>query len=249
MHLFLAIRNLPAIPVNLIEFSPNDQNTPKLFVSIKRTNIYIPSYKYVLNRLYPWRFDSIHSHCHDDVIQFLIFFKNFPCREVSRCRYSYTCNKRTSIDTIKKTQFDSEQADNYDRNKRKNLLKELEDKWEWVHAFRLMQSNANTCDVFFVIEAMAYLSLQTAKANRYVDRKPMYQKDHVQEFHSHNLDESCYSQVNGREFRMQYRMNCSSFKKLHGLIKDHPIFNKREKGQLPTLIFTGLLGNRRKWNV
>jgi hypothetical protein len=44
----------------LIEFSPNDQNTPKLFVSIKRTNIYIPSYKFVLNRLIPMevRFDT-----------------------------------------------------------------------------------------------------------------------------------------------------------------------------------------------
>jgi hypothetical protein len=50
MHLFLAIRNLPAIPINLIGFSPNDQNTPKLFVSIKRTNIYISSDKFVLNR-------------------------------------------------------------------------------------------------------------------------------------------------------------------------------------------------------
>jgi hypothetical protein len=50
MHLFLAIRNLPAIPVNLIEFSPNDQNTPKLFVSIKSTDIYISSNKFVLNR-------------------------------------------------------------------------------------------------------------------------------------------------------------------------------------------------------
>jgi hypothetical protein len=36
MHRFLAIRNLPAIPVNLIEFSPNDQNTPKLFPPINR---------------------------------------------------------------------------------------------------------------------------------------------------------------------------------------------------------------------
>jgi hypothetical protein len=34
----------------LIEFSPNDQNTPKLFSPIKRTNIYISSDKYVLNR-------------------------------------------------------------------------------------------------------------------------------------------------------------------------------------------------------
>jgi hypothetical protein len=37
----------------LIEFSPNDQNTLKLFVSIKRTNIYILSYKFVLNRSIP----------------------------------------------------------------------------------------------------------------------------------------------------------------------------------------------------
>jgi hypothetical protein len=52
MHIFLAIRNLPAIPVYLvIEFSPNDQNTPKLFPPIKSTNIYISSDKYVLNRL------------------------------------------------------------------------------------------------------------------------------------------------------------------------------------------------------
>jgi hypothetical protein len=53
MYLFLAIRNLPAIPVNLIEFSPNDQNTPEMFPPIKRTNIYILSDKYVLNRLIP----------------------------------------------------------------------------------------------------------------------------------------------------------------------------------------------------
>jgi hypothetical protein len=33
-----------------IEFSPNDQNTLKLFVSIKRTNIYISSHKFVFNR-------------------------------------------------------------------------------------------------------------------------------------------------------------------------------------------------------
>jgi hypothetical protein len=52
-----------------------------------------------------------------------------------------------------------------------------------------MQPNADTWDVFFVIEAMVYLSLQTAKANRYVDQKPMYRKDHVQEFLSQNLDE------------------------------------------------------------
>jgi hypothetical protein len=43
---------LPSLYI-LIEFSPNDQNTLKLFLSIKRTNIYISSYKYVLNRLIP----------------------------------------------------------------------------------------------------------------------------------------------------------------------------------------------------
>jgi hypothetical protein len=43
---------LPSL-YNLIEFSPNDQNTPKLFLSIKRTNIYILSGKFVYNRLVP----------------------------------------------------------------------------------------------------------------------------------------------------------------------------------------------------
>jgi hypothetical protein len=33
--------------------------------------------------LYPWRFDSIHSHCHDDVNSILNILKNFPCCEVS----------------------------------------------------------------------------------------------------------------------------------------------------------------------
>jgi hypothetical protein len=95
-----------------------------------------------------------------------------------------------------------------------------------------MQPNADTCYVFFVIEAMAYLSLQTAKAKRHIDGKSQCtNKDHVQESLSQNRDESRYSQVNDREFQMQYRMNRSSFKKLHGLIKDHPIFNKREKGR------------------
>jgi hypothetical protein len=37
----------------LIEFSPNDQNTLKLFLSINRTNIYISSDKFVLNRSIP----------------------------------------------------------------------------------------------------------------------------------------------------------------------------------------------------
>jgi hypothetical protein len=61
MHLFLAIRNLPAIPIHPhIEFSPNDQNTLKLFLSIKRTNNYILSDKFVLYRLIPMevRFDT-----------------------------------------------------------------------------------------------------------------------------------------------------------------------------------------------
>jgi hypothetical protein len=40
---------LPSL-YDLIEFSPNDQNTPKLFLSNKRTNIYILSNKYVLIR-------------------------------------------------------------------------------------------------------------------------------------------------------------------------------------------------------
>jgi hypothetical protein len=40
---------LPSLYI-LIEFSPNDQNTAKLFLSIKRTNIYILSNKFVLNR-------------------------------------------------------------------------------------------------------------------------------------------------------------------------------------------------------
>ena len=40
---------LPSL-YNLIEFSPNDQITLKLFLPIKRTNIYISSYKFVLNR-------------------------------------------------------------------------------------------------------------------------------------------------------------------------------------------------------
>jgi hypothetical protein len=50
MHLFLAIRNLPAIPIHPHRISPNDQNTLKLFLSIKRTNIYISSHKFVLNK-------------------------------------------------------------------------------------------------------------------------------------------------------------------------------------------------------
>jgi hypothetical protein len=50
---------LPSL-YNLIEFSPNDQNTPKLFVPIKHTNIYILSFEFVLNRLIPMevRFDT-----------------------------------------------------------------------------------------------------------------------------------------------------------------------------------------------
>jgi hypothetical protein len=51
MDLFLAIRDSPAIPVYPHKNFTNDQNTLKLFVSIKRTNIYISSGKFVLNRL------------------------------------------------------------------------------------------------------------------------------------------------------------------------------------------------------
>jgi hypothetical protein len=43
---------LPSLYI-LIEFSPNDQNSLKLFLSIKRTNIYISSDKFVLNSSIP----------------------------------------------------------------------------------------------------------------------------------------------------------------------------------------------------
>jgi hypothetical protein len=51
---------LPSLYI-LIEFSPNDQNTLKLFVSIKRTNIYILSQKFVLIRSISMevRFDTL----------------------------------------------------------------------------------------------------------------------------------------------------------------------------------------------
>jgi hypothetical protein len=81
MHLFLAIQNLPAIPVNLIEYPPNDQNTPKLFPSIKRTNIYISSNKFVLNRpvFMEVRFDTfpLSWWCDNFLFQFLIISKEF----------------------------------------------------------------------------------------------------------------------------------------------------------------------------
>jgi hypothetical protein len=50
---------LPSLYI-LTEFSPNDQNTLKRFVSIKRTNIYISSYKFVLiwSILIEFRFDT-----------------------------------------------------------------------------------------------------------------------------------------------------------------------------------------------
>jgi hypothetical protein len=78
---------LPSL-YNLIEFSPNDQNTLELFVSIiKRTNIYIPSGKFVLNRSIPMEVRLIiHSHCHIDVnnfpFKFLIQIKYFPQSKV-----------------------------------------------------------------------------------------------------------------------------------------------------------------------
>jgi hypothetical protein len=49
MHLLWRFEICLPFLYNLIEFSPNDQNTLKLFVPIKSTNIYISSYKFVLN--------------------------------------------------------------------------------------------------------------------------------------------------------------------------------------------------------
>jgi hypothetical protein len=71
---------LPSLYI-LIEFSPNDQNTLKLFVSIKRTNIYISSYKCVLNRSIPMevRFDTfpLSPLLNNFPFQFLIFSRIF----------------------------------------------------------------------------------------------------------------------------------------------------------------------------
>jgi hypothetical protein len=98
MRLFLAIRNSPAIPIHPHRIFPKWLNNTELFVSIKRTNIYISSYKFVLNRS----------------ISMEVWFDRFPlswwCSKVSRCRHSYTCNTRTSTEMFKKTQFDSEYA-------------------------------------------------------------------------------------------------------------------------------------------
>jgi hypothetical protein len=50
MHLLWRFKNrLPSL-YNLTEFSPNGQNTLKLFTPVNSTNIYIPSSKFVLNR-------------------------------------------------------------------------------------------------------------------------------------------------------------------------------------------------------
>jgi hypothetical protein len=103
MHLLWRFEiRLPSLYI-LIEFSPNDQNTPKLFVPIKRTNIYISSNKFVLNRsismevqfdIFPlsWWWDNF-------LFQFLIISWIFP---VARYRAvdSYTCNMRTSIEML-----------------------------------------------------------------------------------------------------------------------------------------------------
>ena len=51
MHLFLAIRNLPATHTNTHRISPDIQIQPKLFPLVKRTDIYISSHKLLLNRL------------------------------------------------------------------------------------------------------------------------------------------------------------------------------------------------------
>jgi hypothetical protein len=57
---------------NVIESSPNDQIPPKLLSLTLLTvqiHIFCLISLYWTNR-YPWRFDSIHSHCHDDVNSF-----------------------------------------------------------------------------------------------------------------------------------------------------------------------------------
>jgi hypothetical protein len=64
MYLFWPSENLPAC--------------------IKHTDIYISSDKFVMNGPISMEFDSIHSHCHDNVISTLNIVKNFACRGVSR---------------------------------------------------------------------------------------------------------------------------------------------------------------------
>jgi hypothetical protein len=51
------------------------------------------------------RFDTfpLSPWCDWFSISILNVFKNFPCREVSRCRHSYTCNMRTSIRNMHRT--------------------------------------------------------------------------------------------------------------------------------------------------
>jgi hypothetical protein len=70
---------LPSL-YNLIEFSPNNQNTPKLFVPIKRTNIYISSDKFVLNRSISMevRFNTFPLSWWCDNFPFQLLRKNFP---------------------------------------------------------------------------------------------------------------------------------------------------------------------------
>jgi hypothetical protein len=62
---------------NPIEYSPNDQIPPKLFVPINSTDIYISSGKFVMNGAISIEVRFMHSHCHDDVISILNISKEF----------------------------------------------------------------------------------------------------------------------------------------------------------------------------
>jgi hypothetical protein len=63
---------------------------------------------------YPWRFDSIHSHCHDDVISILNILKNFQ-------RFWAIAHLRG---VFKKNRFERELASkNKNKNKRKRKRK------------------------------------------------------------------------------------------------------------------------------
>ena len=128
---------------------------------------------------------------------------------------------------------ETEDKDLYIRERKKKTLKELQQVWNFIHTYRMDLCDDN--EFLLELEAMEnwilseYLHLDSS---RYLSRN-IYRSDPTQI--THFLQKQFQRGKNAwwqpHEFKEQYRMTRTSFKKLHDMIKDHKGFQQHKNGR------------------
>ena len=113
------------------------------------------------------------------------------------------------------------------------MLKELQQIWNYIHIYRIDLSDDN--DFLLELEAMEYWILSEIlelDSSRYLSRNVYcHDPNEVTHFLQKQFQRGKNAFLQPHEFKKQYRMTRTSFKRLHSMIKNHAGFRMSKQGR------------------